>query len=370
MRIALVATPWYPVPPTGYGGVELVVAHLADGLVARGHDVTLVTAGRVGTVAQHVMTSYDAPQTARIGESLPEVVHAAYTSSVLRDLDLDLVHDHSTAGPLLAASRSCPTVVTAHNDVGGEYGSVLRLLGRSVVPVAVSEAQRRLATDLPWAGVVHNGIDVNGYGFRTEKDDFVLFLGRISPSKAPHVAIDAARAAGRRIVLAAKCTEKVERDYFEAQVRPRLGPDAEYLGEVGNPMKADLLSRAAALVFPIAWEEPFGLVMVEAMASGTPVVALRRGAVSEVVEDGVTGWICSTQDELVAGIGRLTELDPAACRRHVAERFSPARMVDRYERVYARALDDRDAVPRRRRPLVERRRAKPVRPAAARLRSG
>lgn len=339
MRIALVATPWYSVPPTGYGGIELVVAQLADGLVARGHDITLVTSGRLGTRAQHVLTSYDEPQTPRIGEALPEILHAAYTSAVLRDLDLDLVHDHSTAGPLLASGRACPTVVTAHNDVGGEYGGVLRLLGPSVVPVAISDAQRRCAPDLLWDAVVHNGIDVHDYGFRADKDDFVLFLGRISPNKAPHAAIDAARAAGRRIVLAAKCTEQVEKDYFEAQVRPRLGPDVEWLGEVDTQTKADLLSRASGLLFPIAWDEPFGLVMVEAMASGTPVVAMRRGAVSEVVAHGVTGWVCDSHDELVTGIGRLAELDPAACRRHVAEQFNPEQMVDRYERVYARALE-------------------------------
>jgi glycosyltransferase involved in cell wall biosynthesis len=343
MRIALICTPWYRVPPRGYGGIEQVVALLADGLVARGHDVTLVGVDGTGSRAQRFVSTFDRPQGARIGSALPEVVHAARSWEALRDLDVDLVHDHSTAGPLLAPARSCPTVVTAHNDVAGEHGDVLRALAPHLSVVAISRHQRGLSPDLPWVGTVHNGVDVSRYTFSVDKGDYVLFLGRASREKAPHVAIDAARAAGRRIVLAAKCVEEVERRYYDEQIAPRLGPDVEWMGEVGAATKRSLLAGAAALVFPIAWDEPFGLVMIEAMASGTPVVALRRGAVEEVVEHGVTGWVCDAEDELAARLRDVGDLDPEVCRRHVVDRFSAETMVTRYERVYERVLGARRA---------------------------
>jgi len=339
MRIVLVATPWYEVPPLRYGGIEQVVALLADGLVARGHDVTLVTAGAQATRCQHVVTTYEAPQGERIGMALPEVVHAARTAAGLAALNVDLVHDHSTAGPLLAPGRKWPTVVTTHNDVTGEHGDVLRALRDHVTTVAISRQQRRLAPDLPWAGVVYNGVDLDDWSFAAGKDDFVLFLGRASQGKAPHVAIDAARAAGRRIVVAAKCVEASERAYFAEQIAPRLGPGVEWLGEVDRATKRELLSRACALVFPIAWDEPFGLVMVEAMASGTPVVAMRRGSVDEVVVDGHTGWVCDSFLQLVEHLRDPSTVDPSACREHVRNRFSAEAMVSGYEAVYARVLD-------------------------------
>lgn len=348
MRIALVAPPWYPVPPDRYGGIEAVVGQLADGLVATGHHVVLVAAGHGRTRAQVVLRSYPTPQSARLGDALPEVVHAAFVRQALRDLDVDLVHDHSTAGPLTAAGRSTPTVVTAHNDVTGEFGRILRHLGGDVAPVAISRSQRRTAPDLPWVGVVHNGIDVSSYAFRDTKDDYVLFLGRTSPAKGAHVAIDAARAAGRRILLAAKCLEQVEQDYFSAEIEPRLGPGVEWLGEVTAAEKTVLLAGASALLFPVAWDEPFGLVMVEAMASGTPVVALRRGAVGEVVVDGVTGWVCDDPHELPVALARVDELAPAACRAHVERFFSTRAMVGAYERVYRDVLSRRPAAISRR----------------------
>jgi glycosyltransferase involved in cell wall biosynthesis len=203
----------------------------------------------------------------------------------------------------------------------------------------VSESQRATAPQLPWAGTVHNAIPVNEYPFETDKDDFVLFLGRISPEKGPDLAIKAARAAGRRIVVAAKCNEPAEHAYFEERVRPLLGPDAEWYGHATTEEKKKLLARAGALVFPIQWDEPFGIVMIEAMACGTPVVALRRGSVPEVVADGVTGWICDHPNELAPAIERISDLDPSACRARVADRFDVSEMLRRYEAIYREALE-------------------------------
>jgi glycosyltransferase involved in cell wall biosynthesis len=340
MRIAMVAPPWYPVPPQAYGGIELVVALLVEGLVARGHDVTLIANDAAGAGASRAFGSYVAAPSARIGEALPEVVHAAYAGRLLPGLDVDVVHDHSTAGPLTAAARAVPTVVTAHNDVGGEFGRILMYLGDSVVPVAISVAQRRLAPRIPWAATIYNGLDVAAYPFVADKEDFALFLGRMGPQKAPHLAIDAARAAGRRIVLAGKCTEPVEQDYFAAEIEPRLGPDAAWVGEADLPLKMQLLSSAAVMVFPIQWDEPFGMVLLEAMACGTPVVSLARGAAPEVVVDGRTGFVRERLAELPAAIDAAVGLDPHTCRRHVVERFSAQAMVTAYESLYAELVGE------------------------------
>jgi glycosyltransferase involved in cell wall biosynthesis len=335
LRIGMLAPPWYELPPSGYGGIEAMVYWLVQGLVERGHDVTVISAGEDRTAARSHQTYADAPS-ARVGQALPEVVHAAIANRHLSGLELDVVHDHSLAGPLASAERDAATVVTAHGPVEDELGALYRSLPPETAMVAISEYQRELAPDLPWIGTVHNAIPVDGYPMRADKEDFCLFLGRVNAEKAPDLAIRAARKAGRRIVLAAKCSEPEEQAYFDERVRPLLGSDAEWLGQAGGQEKQDLLARACCLVFPIQWNEPFGLVMVEAMACGTPVVALRRGSVPEVVVDGVTGFVRDELDELPEAIDRVGELDPQACRDHVAKRFDVPRMVDGYEAVYRR----------------------------------
>jgi glycosyltransferase involved in cell wall biosynthesis len=343
LRIAMIAPPWFTVPPQGYGGVENVCADLVAGLVARGHSVTLVGAGADGTSADFVAT-YDEPPSARLGEPLPEVLHAAAASRILADLDIDLVHDHTLAGPLLARGREVPTVVTMHGPVAGEPGEYYRLLGDTIDLVAISAAQRRSAPDLPWVGTTHNAVDVTTYPFLAEKEHMLLFLGRIHPDKGVHLAIDAARAAGFPIVVAGKCSEQVEREYFRTHIEPRLGPDVTMFGCADARTKRELLARSAGLLFPILWEEPFGMVMLEAMACGTPVVALRRGSVPEVVIDGITGVICDAPSELPDAIHAARRLDPAACRAHVRDCFDVATMAAGYESIYRTSLSARRAL--------------------------
>jgi glycosyltransferase involved in cell wall biosynthesis len=338
LRIAMIAPPYFEVPPVAYGGVESVLADLVDALVARGHEVTLIGAGRAGTTAQRFLPTYESPPAARLGEPLPEVTHAARAAALLEDLDVDLVHDHTLAGPLLARGRLVPTLVTAHGPASGEMGGYYRALGGTVRLVAISRAQRAAAPDLPWVATVHNAIRPETYPFRAEKEGFALFLGRFHPEKGPHLAIDAARAAGLPIVLAGKCAEPAERAYFAAEVEPRLGPDTTLFGVADAAAKRDLLARAACLLFPVCWDEPFGLVMIEAMAAGTPVVALRRGAVPEVVVPGRTGVIVEHPAQLAAAVAQAREIDPAACRSHVEAAFSVPVMAARYEAAYRRVL--------------------------------
>ena len=337
LRIAMVAPPWLPLPPKGYGGIESMCADLTDGLIARGHEVHLFGSGKDGTDAEFVRT-YHEPPIERIGESGPEIVHTARVGDALERLDVDIVHDHSLAGPLLARGRSTPTVVTVHGPLDSELGYYYRLLGDTVHLVAISEAQRETDPDLPWAGTAYNAIRVDEYPFREEKDDYVLFLGRMNPEKAAHLAIDAARRAGKRLLIAAKLNEPAEEAYFEEQVEPKLGDGVEWLGEATGERKLELLSRAQCLLFPIQWEEPFGLVMIEAMACGTPVVALRRGSVPEIVTDGVTGWVRDDPEELPAALEAVGDLDPRACRERVETDFDVPVMVSRYEAIYRSVL--------------------------------
>jgi glycosyltransferase involved in cell wall biosynthesis len=336
LSIAVVAPPWFEIPPAGYGGIEVLCADLVDALVDRGHDVLLIGAGDHGTRGRFVATG-PTPDPTRLGEGLPEVMHVAAAAKVIEEAGVDVVHDHTCAGPLLAFGRRQPTVMTAHGPVIGELGEYYRRLSADAALVAISDAQRAGAPQLPWRATVPNAVDVNRHVFSDSKDDFVLFLGRVSPEKAPDLAIQAARAAGRELVAAVKCNEPPEVMYYEQRVEPLIGPDVTWLVNPPQHDKLELLARARCLVFPIQWEEPFGLVMTEAMASGTPVVALRRGSVPEVVVHGVTGYICDDVEEFPAAIEACGDLDPAACRQHVIDRFSPAVMAERYERLYRAA---------------------------------
>lgn len=348
LRIAVVAPPWFEVPPRGYGGIERVCYDLVEGLVDRGHDVTLVAAGADRTRARFVQTfATPPPGLGTIEAAVQEAAHGAIVGRALAHLSVDLVHDHSLAGPLSALGGSIPTLLTAHGPTDGWVGAYYRALGLPIV--ALSDAQRANAADLQWVATISNGIDTSAFRFSEAKDQFALFLGRLSSEKGAHIAAEAAHAAGVRLVLAGKCSEEHERRYLDEQVAPRLGPAAEWVGEVHGVRKLDLLARACCLVVPAQWEEPFGLVCIEALASGTPVVGLRRGALPEVVESGRTGWLCDDPAELPELIRKAGEIDPHACREEAVARFDVDAMVTGYERVYARVLD---AHQERRRDLV------------------
>lgn len=338
IHIAMVAPPYFNVPPAAYGGIEIVVAGLVDALVARGHKVTLIGAGNHGTRAQRFYSTCDVGPSGQLGEAMPEIIHAAKVASILEALNVDVIHDHTMAGPLMARGRLTPTVVTAHGPVDGDFHELYRALSDTVQLVAISAAQRSSAPELAWSATVHNAIRSETFPFRVDKDDYAVFLGRFHPEKAPHLAIDAARAAGLPIVLAGKCSEPVERAYFSREIEPRIGSDVTIYGVADATAKRRLLSRAACMVFPICWEEPFGLVVIEAMVCGTPVVALRRGSVPELIVDGQTGIIVDDPDDLPAAILLARELEPATCRKHVESGFTVEIMAEGYEDVYRHAL--------------------------------
>ncbi|MGP8058617.1 MAG: glycosyltransferase family 4 protein [Acidimicrobiales bacterium] len=330
MRIGLVAPPWTPVPPPLYGGIELVVDELARGFQSAGHEVVLYTTGDSTCPVPRRWILPEA-EGMRIGMAVPELRHVigAYDSLV----DCDIVHDHTLAGPLLAAARSTPfpVVTTVHGPLNEDLVDLYGALGDRVPIVCISEAQHRVAPQIPVARVILHGIDASlfpvGDGSGDTDGDYCLFLGRMAPDKGAHRAIEVARKAGLRLLMAAKMREPWEVRYFTEMVEPLLGPDAVYLGEVPHEQKLDLLDGASALLFPIRWNEPFGLVMLEAMACGTPVLAFPEGAAPEVVEHGRTGFLCDSEVEMVDALGRLGELDRADCRAAVEGPFSTRRMV-------------------------------------------
>jgi glycosyltransferase involved in cell wall biosynthesis len=341
---------WFPVPPTGYGGIEWIVHLLADGLVDAGVDVTLFASGDSRTKAR-LESVFDEAPSEWIGHTFWELQHAAHCLEQATEGRFDIVHDHSGLLALaLGALEPVPFVHTVHGPLDGEagdlYESVCRMAPRAHL-VSVTDAQRRPKLELPWLATCPNALDLDLYPFHAGNDGYLLFLGRMNPDKGAHRAIEVARAAGLPLRLAGKCREPFELAYFDARVRPGLGDDVEYLGEVSHVEKVALLQHARATIFPIDWEEPFGLVMIESLACGTPVIATRRGSVPEVLDDGVTGIIVDDHREMVDALDRADALDPHVLRRTAEERFSPQRMVDAHLAVYEQAIElDRGRDPR------------------------
>jgi glycosyltransferase involved in cell wall biosynthesis len=269
----------------------------------------------------------------RIGMIVPEIRHVIHAYEAVRHCDV--VHDHTMAGPFYSERfPGLPVTTTIHGPFNEELTDIYRANADRVPIIAISHAQRRAAPNIPIARVIHHGIDASlfpvGDGAGDEDGPFVLFLGRMADDKGAHRAIEVARKAGIRIMLAAKMREQWEMHYFSEQVEPLLGSDARYLGEVSHERKLDLLARASALLFPIRWNEPFGMVMIEAMACGTPVLAFPEGAAPEVVDDGRTGFLCDDEAAMVEAIGRLDQLDRNDCRLAVEGYFSTQRMVSQH----------------------------------------
>ncbi|MGN2638617.1 glycosyltransferase family 4 protein [Nocardia takedensis] len=343
MSIVLVAPPYYEVPPPDYGGTEIVVGELADALIERGHRVTVIGIGSRRGAADFVAVHGDGAAD-HLGAAFPEVVH---TIEVRRAVELlaqsekiDIVHDHTMAGPLNASTflgMNIPTVVTVHCPANTELYRFYAALGEDAELVAVSARQRALAPDLRWSGTVHHGLRVDDWPYRTQKGGFALFLGRFCAEKGVHLALEAAHEADVPLVIAGTCVEGPDAAYFQEFVQPRLTVRDRVIGPLGPSDKRRILAAARCLLFPIEWEEPFGLVMIEAMACGTPVVALAAGSVPEVVQHGNTGFICQGVPELAESIRAAGSIEPAVCRQHVLDSFHSKRMAAEYEGIYRRA---------------------------------
>ncbi len=344
LRIAVLAPPWIPVPPPAYGGIEAVVDLLCEGLVARGHQVTLFAAPGSRSAAR-LRTSLEAAHPAEIGSSLYESDHVACAWDAI-DLaaelgeTFDVVHDHAGFTALAMADRvNAPVVHTAHGPFDQATNHFYQRHGHKARLVAISRSQAESApVGVRVVDVVPNPIVVERWPLVLKKQEYLLWVGRMDPVKGAHRAIEAARMAGRPLVLAGP-VQTGQEEYFRGSVEPHLdGRRVRYVGELGGTAIQELFANAAALLMPVCWREPFGMVMVEALACGTPVIAFPQGAATEIVISGENGMLVADEAEMAAAVERLGSIDPERCRASVAERYDVSVTVAGYERVYRRAI--------------------------------
>jgi len=347
LRIAQIAPLFEAVPPKLYGGTERVVSNLTEELVAMGHDVTLFASGDSITSAK-----LDAPWPRALRLD-PDIRDWPSTYAIMiehvrkRAHEFDVLHFHIDYWPNSVFSRQpTPFLTTMHGRLDlAEFAAVYRMFP-DVPMISISDAQRRPIPDIGWAATVYHGLPeklLTPQPPQPDQDQYLAFLGRISPEKGIERAIRIADACGIKLKVAAK-VDNADRTYFDAEVAPLLvNANVEFIGEINDAQKPAFLSGARALLTPIDWPEPFGLVMIEAMACGCPAIAFRRGSVPEVMDDGISGFVVETVEEAVAAVGRLGELDRATVRKQFEKRFTARRMADDYVRVYERLIEARRA---------------------------
>jgi len=340
MRIAQVAPLYESVPPKLYGGTERVVFHLTEELVRMGHAVTLLASGDSQTSARLISPC---ARSLRLDADCRDQMayHMILLDQVFQDLDeYDIVHFHIDYlhYPLSRASNT-PHVTTLHGRLDLPELAVLYRRFRDVPLVSISDSQRQPLPRVNWQGTVYHGLPADLYDFNARRGSYLAFIGRISPEKRVDRAIEIARRCQVPLKIAAK-VDPTDRKYYEREIEPLLDqPGVEFIGEIGEHQKSEFLGGALALLFPIDWPEPFGLVMIESMACGTPVVAWHCGSVPEVLDEGVTGFICDSMDEAVGAVGRAGRLDRARCRRQFESRFLVSRMAEDYLRIYQHLVD-------------------------------
>ncbi len=345
----MLAPPWISVPPSGYGGIEHVVDLLCDGLVARGHEVTLYAApgSRSAAMVQHVLPEGHEDE---IGSAMIEADHVARVLDRVDDASrfkpFDVIHDHCGFTALAMANRiDVPVVHTLHGPFVPSTSQFYSQHGHKGHIVGISEAQKASAPQgMRVHDVIPNPIDVDAWPFMPVKDDYLLWVGRMHPTKGADRAIKAARRANRRIILAGPIQPGQEQ-YFRDHVQPHVDQDqVQYVGEIGGDIKRSLFAHATALLMPIRWNEPFGMVMVEALACGTPVIAFDEGAAPEIVAHGTSGFLVADDEEMVAAVRMVGDIDPKACREHVQARFAVDSVAKAYEAVYAGLTNTMPAV--------------------------
>jgi len=340
MRIAEIAPAWESVPPKGYGGTERVVAYLTEELVKQGHEVTLFATADSETSARLVPIGEQGVRSdAKLTDATP--LHIAACARVLDMADeFDILHFHLDYVHFpLSRYSPVPMVTTFHNCLNPPDFQPLFRQFRDCPVVSISLSHREPAPDLNWVGNIYHGLPLDLYHLEKSPKDYLAFLGRICPEKGVDRAIRIANQTGLPLKIASKVDDK-QRKYLEEEIRPLMSlSNVEFVGEIGDHQKQEFLGNARALLFPINWPEPFGLVMIEAMACGTPVIAFRNGSVDEVMEHGVSGFICDHIEEAVIGVERVPELSRARCRQYFEHRFSVTRMANDYVSLYQAQIE-------------------------------
>lgn len=338
MRIAQLSNLFESVPPKKYGGIERIVYDVTEELINRGHDVTLFATGDSKTRAKLVSV---APKPMReLGVRFPEM----YALLTLRELtkrssEFDIIHSHMSEWAITFDEIfKSPLVTTLHGRLDvKEFLEVYRAT-KGTPLVSISDSQRKPVPDLNYVATVYNGIRIEDFPFGNHRGKYLAFLGRISPEKGTHLAIQVARKLGMNLKIAAKI-DKLDQEYFEKEIKAHIdGREIEYIGEVDYQQKGSFLKNAKALLALIQWEEPFGLFFIEAMACGTPVIAWKHGSAPEIIKHGVTGFIVESLEEAVEAVKNIDAIDRQACRDHVANNFSVKQMVDGYEKVYKKVI--------------------------------
>jgi len=345
MKIAMIVPPWFKIPPEGYGGIEVLVKILCDGLTEKGHSVTLYSIGSSKTKADLVKI-YDDEMKSYLDKPCSNFLNVLSTHTLESYLKIsqgnfDVIHDHTwKEGLLCAGFIDIPVVHTLHSPIDEENKRFYSIFLNSNIDhihfVTISNFQQEQLPGLNWAGTVYNSILFDKYPYSEEKDNFFIYIGRFNPEKAPHLACEVAKKLGLELILAGKVQEGDERKYFDSYIKPYLGKDIRFVGEVGHwsKEKMDLFSRGRGYLYPIQWEEPFGITMIEAMACGTPVLTFRRGSTPEVVKHGVTGFVVESMDEFIESVKHIDEIDPKKCRDWVKKMFTSQSMIDGYEEVF------------------------------------
>lgn len=339
MKVAQIAPIWYAIPPKGYGGIEYVVHCITEGLVKKGHDVTLFAAGDSVTKAK-LVSVYDVAPSERIGQAYPDLLHVM--NAYQRADEFDLIHDHSgLIGPVIGSFLKAPVLHTLHGPATWEAKDFYGKMKDRIFFNAISDYQRENFGDLNFVGTIYNGVDTNVYTYREDKEDYIFFIGRMNPEKGSHVAVEVAKRTGKKMVMVSKMTEPHEKAYFKEKVEPILkgAKNIELIGEIDTKTKIEMYQKASCVLFPIQWPEPFGLVMTEAMACGTPVLAMRNGSVPEVIAHGKTGFICDSVDDMVKAVAKADQLNPMDCRKHVEKHFSVDIQVENYVKAYEQILE-------------------------------
>jgi glycosyltransferase involved in cell wall biosynthesis len=337
LRIAQVAPLYESVPPKLYGGTERIVAYLSEELFRRGHHVTLFAAGD-STAAVPLAPGFSRSLRLAALDHLGPMFHLPMLSDVYDQASrFDVIHSHVDCLSFpLARLASVPTLSTMHGRLDMDEFLPIYRHYRDLPLVSISDDQRRPLPEMNWVGTVYHGLPRNLLKFSPDGGNYLAFLGRMSPEKRPDLAIEIARRSGLRLKIAAKI-DRTDREYFESVIKPLLStPGVEFVGEIGEGQKETFLGGALALLFPVDWPEPFGLVMIEAMACGTPVVARPCGSVPELLRHGVTGFIGSSLDDLVSAVRNLDKISRRRCRQEFETRFTAEAMAAGYEQIYHR----------------------------------
>jgi len=335
MRIGLIAAPWIPVPPFRYGGTERVVDSLARGFLAAGHEVWLAAASD-STCPAPLIPGMRPSEPAERGLTLSELSHVIRAYEGLGGVDV--IHDHTLAGPLVARRRSpAPVVTTIHGPLNPASADLYRAMAADTAIIGISRDQTSHVPDVPITRVIHHGMDVSAVPVGSGTGGYVCFVGRMCPDKGVVEAIHIARRAGIPLRIAAKMREREEVEYFHSVVEPLLGSDEDFLGEVGDTDKFRLMGEAMAFLNPIQWSEPFGLVMIESLSTGTPVVGTPIGSAPEIVDHGKTGYL-GPADQLHIFLPLAASLDRTLCRDRAVKLFSTERMVGKHLDLYAKLV--------------------------------